>query len=161
MASIPKLSRIFCASLTTVFFASCGDPHMKGHNVRTVSSSEAETTVLELDRAWGHAYVIGDINFVDRILSPDWRSWTDQSGSDKAAELAEFRAGHSKSLENIIDNARVRVYGDTAVVEARERVRFQDTGGEHWLTWHITDVFIRRHDSWQVVASHQSTIPNP
>ena len=62
---------------------------------------------------------------------------------------------------NIIDNARVRVYGDAAVVEARERVRFQDAGGEHWLTWHFTDVFVRRSAGWQVVASDQSTIPNP
>lgn len=125
------------------------------------TTHNAETTVLELDRAWGQAYVRGDIDYVDRILSPDWRGWTDHKGSDKATELAEFRAGHSKSLENIIDNTRVRVYGDAAVVEGRERVRYRDGSGEHWLTWHIADVFIRRGDSWQVVASHQSTIPNP
>ena len=121
----------------------------------------AEATVLALDRAWGQAYVKGDINFVDQILAPDWRGWTDHEGSDKSSELAEFRTGHSKSLENIIDNARVRVYGNAAVVEARERIRYRDEGGEHWLTWHITDVFVRNGKQWQVVTSHQSTLPNP
>jgi len=122
---------------------------------------DAATTVLELDREWGQAYVKGDIDFVDRILAPDWHGWTDHEGSDKASEIAEFRAGHSRSLENIIDNARVRIYWDAAVVEARERVRFRDESGEHWLTWHITDVFIRNGTQWQVVTSHQSTLPNP
>lgn len=125
------------------------------------TSQGVEATVLELDRAWGQAYVKGDIGFVDRILAPDWRGWTDHEGSDKVSELAEFRAGRSKSLENIIDNARVRVYGDAAVVEARERVRYRDEAGEHWLTWHITDVFVHNGTRWQVVTSHQSTLPNP
>jgi len=146
-------------SLVTICAGACS-------NSQTASSvghtdQGAEATVLELDRAWGQAYVNGDIDFVERVLSPDWRGWTDHAGSDKGSELAEFRAGRSKSLENIIDNARVRVYGDAAVVEARERVRYRDETGEHWLTWHITDVFVRNGTQWQVVTSHQSTLPNP
>ena len=124
-------------------------------------SHSVEAEVLELDRAWGQAYVKGDIDVIDRTLAPDWRGWLDIEGSDKSTELAEFKAGKNRSLENIIDNARVRVYGNTAVVEARERVRFRDEKGEHWLTWHITDVFVEQGGRWQVVASHGSTIPNP
>ncbi len=95
-----------------------------------------------------------------RMLAPDWRGWLDTEGSDKAMELAEFEAGNNRSLENIIDNARARLR-NTAVVEARERVRLRDEKGEHWLTWHITDVFMKQAGQWQVVASHESTIPNP
>jgi ketosteroid isomerase-like protein len=116
---------------------------------------------LEIDRAWGQAYVKGDIDVIDRTLAPDWRGWLDTAGSDKATEIAEFRAGKNRSLENIIDNARVRVYGNTAVVEGRERIRFRDEIGEHWITWHITDLFVRQSGQWQVVTSHGSTIPNP
>jgi CubicO group peptidase (beta-lactamase class C family)/ketosteroid isomerase-like protein len=126
---------------------------------RTPQSDEAQ--VLEIDRAWGQAYVKGDIDVIDRTLAPDWRGWLDKEGSDKARELSEFKAGKNRSLENIIDNADVRIYGNTAVVEARERVRFRDQTGEHWLTWHITDVFVKLGGQWRVVASHGSTIPNP
>jgi len=131
-----------------------------GSNIVHAASS-TEETILQLDRAWGQAYVTGDIEVVDRLLAPDWRGWLDDKGSDKAAELADFKAGRSKSLENIIDDARVRVYGEAAVVEARERVRYRDGSGEHWLTWHITDVFVRKGVRWQVVASHGSTITTP
>ena len=127
----------------------------------TPAPNSVEVQVLELDRAWGQAYVKGDIDVIDRTLAPDWRGWLDTEGSDKATELAEFKAGKNRSLENIIDNARVRVYGNTAVVEARERIRFRDEKGEHWLTWHITDVFVKEGGQWQVVASHGYTIPKP
>jgi len=161
MPSSRTVGSPYCALFMAVVVASCSGHRVESAHAPAASSAEIEREVLELDRAWGHAYVTGDIEFVDRLLSPDWHSWTDHNGSNKTTELAEFRAGHSKSLENIIDDARVRVYGDAAVVEARERVRFKDLSGEHWLTWRITDVFIRRGDSWQVVATHQSTIPNP
>jgi len=127
----------------------------------TRAPQSVEAKVLELDRAWGRAYVNGEIDVIDRTLAPDWRGWLDTEGSDRATELAEFKAGKNRSLENIIDNARVRRYGNTAVVEARERVRLRDETGEHWLTWHITDVFVEQGGHWQVVASHGSTIPNP
>ena len=75
----------------------------------TPATHSVEAKVLELDRAWGQAYVKGDIDVIDRTLAPDWRSRTDTGSSDKATELAEFKAGKNRSLENIIDNAHVRV----------------------------------------------------
>ena len=127
----------------------------------TPAPHSVEAEVLEIDRAWGQAYVKGEIDVIDRTLAPDWRGWLDTIGSDKATELAEFKTGQNRSMENIIDNARGRVYADTVVVEARERVPFRDETGEHWLTWHITDVFAEQGGQWQVVDSHGSTIPNP
>ncbi len=73
----------------------------------TAAPLNVEAEVLELDRAWGQAYVKGDIDVIDRTLAPDWRGWLDTEGSDKATELAEFKAGKNRSLENIFDNARV------------------------------------------------------
>ena len=147
-----QLSKLQAATLTV---------SPKPDSPSTPAPHSVEEKVLELDRAWGQAYVKGDIDVIDRTLAPDWRGWLDTGGSDKASELAEFKAGKNRPLENIIDNAHVGVYGNTAVVEARERVRFRDEKGEHWLTWHITDVFVKRGGQWQVVASHGSTIPNP
>jgi Domain of unknown function (DUF4440) len=141
--------------------ASCSMTPTQDQAINRSDPASEEKTILDLEHAWGQAYVKGDREFVERILAPEWHGWTDQEGSDKAAAMAEFKPGVSQSLENIIDDARVRVYGDAAVVQARERVRFRDESGEHWLTWHITDVYVRRANRWQVVASHTSTLPNP
>lgn len=125
------------------------------------TASKDEAKILEIERAWGQAYVKGQLDVIAETLAPDWRGWLDESGWDREEELAEFKAGRSRALENIIDQARVRIYGDTAVVEARERVRAADESGEHWITWHITDVFVRNRGRWQVVATHESTIHKP
>jgi hypothetical protein len=102
----------------------------------TPTQQREAAKILEIDRAWGQAYVKGEIDVIDRIPAPDWREWLDTSGYDKDTELAEFTVGKNRSLENIIDNARVRVYDNSAVVEARGRVRFRDETGEHCVTWH-------------------------
>ena len=117
--------------------------------------------VLALDRAWGQAYVTGDIAFVERLLAPDWQGWLDGELTDRATELAEFRAGHRHADANVIDDERVRVYGDTAIVEARERVRYHDDSATQALGWRLTDVFVRQQGRWQVVATHESSLPQP
>jgi len=110
-----------------------------------LAGKEDEATLLRLERAWGQAYVRGQIEVMDHLLAPEWTGWHDTTGTDRAKELAEFRAGKNRSLENIIDNARVLVYGDTAIVEARERIRSRDEKGEHWTTQHIPDVFVKHN----------------
>ena len=118
-------------------------------------------SILKLDQAWGQSYVTGDSNFVKSLLAPDWIGWFDEAESTKATTMAQFRAG-DRSLEDIVDNARVRMFGPSiAVVQARERNRVKDGKGSHWETRHITDVFERRDGRWVVVASHDSRIPNP
>jgi len=72
-----------------------------------------------------------------------------------------MRAGSHRLLEDIVDQATVRIFGSTAVIQARERGRYADSSGEHWVTHHITDVFIHRDGRWVVIASHDSLIPNP
>ena len=148
-----QLSKLQAATLTV---------SPKPDSPSTPAPHSVEEKVLELDRAWGQAYVKGDIDVIDRTLLRR----TGGAGSTPAARIRPVnwlssRPGRDRPLENIIDNAHVGVYGNTAVVEARERVRFRDEKGEHWLTWHITDVFVKRGGQWQVVASHGSTIPNP
>jgi ketosteroid isomerase-like protein len=128
---------------------------------QSVAPDLAAAQVLELDRAWGQAYVKGDADFVERLLAPDWVGWLDGERTDRATELTELRAGHRHSDWNSIDEPRIGVYGETAVLEARERVRYHDEDGERTVAWRITDVFVRRHGVWQVVATHESSIPAP
>jgi Domain of unknown function (DUF4440) len=151
---------VLTAAIAGFVLAASGDAPPE-QTVAAQRTSADEAKILEIERAWGQAYVKGQLDVISQTLAPDWRGWLDESGWDRAAELAQFKAGRNRSLENIIDQARVRIYGDTAVVEARERVRVADESGDHWITWHITDVFVRDAEKWQVVATHESTIHKP
>jgi len=119
-------------------------------------------SLLALDRQWGQSYVTGDSVFVAGLLADDWIGWFDDAQQDKAAALGDLRTGAPRLLDDILDEATVRVFGTTAVIQARERNRVADgTPTGHWETRHITDVFVLRHGRWVIVASHDSRIPNP
>ena len=149
---------VVCFAMVTISIASCTfGARTKGERN---DIDAAAKTVLALDRKWGQAYITGDVDFVDSLLATDWQGQFDGKINTRANELAELRAGRSQSAENTIDDARVRVYGDTAIVVAHEQVKYRDEGGEHTLNWRITDVFVREHSRWLVVVSHGSTMSN-
>ena len=118
-------------------------------------------SLLELDRRWGQAYVHGDSAFIASLIAVDYVGWFDEQAATRAFALAEVRTGAPRLLEDIVDQATVRVFGAMAVIQARERAKVPDAKGGHWETRHITDVFIQRSGRWVVVASHDSRIPNP
>ena len=118
-------------------------------------------SLLELVRRWGQAYVAGDRAFAEAFIADDWVGWLDDHADDKASALAGVRTGPARVSENIVDQATVRIFGTTAVIQARERNHVRDSAGGHWVTRHITDVLVQREGRWVVVASHDSRIPNP
>ena len=160
MRTGPTSRQVLRILLVVAFLASCSDPRSASKNSGSPTAHEVADIVLELDRRWGQAYIKNDFDFVDHLLAPDWQGWLDGKAETKAESMAEFRAGHSSSLENTIDDAHVRVYGGTAIVEARERIKYRDDAGEHTITWRIMDVFVHQCSQWRVVATYESTIPN-
>lgn len=147
------------SSICVVAFTAVGAPQALAQ--RPAASITIADSLLELDREWGRSYVTGDSAFVDRLLAPDWIGWYDDHLVDKKIALGEIRAGSPRLLEDVVEEATVRVFGSSAVIQARERVRVPDEHGAHWETRHITDVFLLRDGRWYVIASHDSVIPNP
>jgi len=95
------------------------------------------------------------------FVADDWRGWFDDHADNKASVLTAVRTGAPRLLEDIVDQATVRIFGEMAVIQARERNRVPDATGGHWETRHITDVFVHRAGGWVVIASHDSRIPTP
>jgi len=58
----------------------------------------------------------------------------------------------------VIDEIKVRVYGDAAVVLGRstEKSRYKDEGTTVQVQW--TDTWVKRAGRWQCVAEHASNI---
>lgn len=132
-----------------------GQPPRPSATPRTLADS-----LLTFERAWGQSYVTGDTMTLKRLLAPDWIGWLDDAESTLEGELAFLRRG-DRILEDAVDRATVRIFGTTAVVQARERNRVASPGGgSHWIARHITDVFLLRNGHWVVVASHDSRIPD-
>lgn len=65
-----------------------------------------------------------------------------------------------RTTSAIVDDLRIRVYGDAAVVTGRAVYRGRSKkSGEFVHRFRFTDTFIRRDSAWKCVASHASGLP--
>jgi ketosteroid isomerase-like protein len=122
----------------------------------------AEKQVLQVEHDWIGAYLNHDIAALENALADDW-TYSPSNGSFKtrAQFVEEFRVDTMKYESITQNNAKVRVYGITAVVTGDEVIKGSDGGKE--LSSHIrfTDFLVKRDDRWQAVASHETNILEP
>ena len=123
---------------------------------QTQTGSE-EQKLIKLENDWLQAFFKNDGVFADRFLADDYLG-TDEHGDvrDKAQEIAEIKAGAHLSTSGLLDNIRIRVYGDAAVVTGRRIMKGLFQGKEYRSPYLWTDIFIKRGGRWQCVASHVS-----
>ena len=116
-----------------------------------------EQELIKMENDWLQAFFKNDGAFADRFLADDYMG-TDEHGNvkNKAQEIAEIEAGAHLSTSGVLDNVRVRVYGDAAVVMGRRIMKGLFQGKEFRSPYLWTDIFIKHGGRWQCVASHVS-----
>ena len=121
--------------------------------------SADEEALTKIETEWGMALVKVDFATIDRIVSPDWILTTpDGSQQTKAEADADLKSGKLKFESFKVDDLKVRVYGNAAVVFglATEKVSIggKDMSGQN----RFTDTFIKRDGKWQGVATHVTAV---
>jgi ketosteroid isomerase-like protein len=122
-------------------------------------SASAEQTIRQLEEEWANALVKRDYATIDRITASDWML-TDPTGDlqTKAQADADLKSGDLTIESFKINELKVRVYGDTAIVHGLEteksKYKKEDLSGQY----RFTDVFVKRDGRWQAVASHVSRV---
>jgi ketosteroid isomerase-like protein len=120
-------------------------------------------TLSEIEQRLARAWVSRDRATIDAILAPEW-SVTDASGRvlTKHQVLAESFDNADRRVDAMtIDDVRVRVFGDAAVVTGRTRATGSYRGSSATVVLRFTDTFVRRDGRWQAVASHGSLANEP
>ncbi len=130
----------------------------------TARQAKIERELMQMEHDWSAAYLSHDVSIVDRILADDFIG-TDGRGimTDKKQELEDARSENPnrKVLSEAIDDMKVRVYGDTAIVNGRTTEKIQSGGKEFVIQYRRTDVFVKRNGRWQCVSFHGSRIIEP
>jgi ketosteroid isomerase-like protein len=124
---------------------------------QTTGDGEA---IARIEQQIAKAWVSHDRATIDAILAPEW-SVTDASGHilTKQQVLDETFGSTDRRIDTMmIDDVRVRLYGNTAVTTGRTRATGSYRGTSSSVVLRFTDVFIRRDGRWQVVASHGSIV---
>ncbi len=105
---------------------------------------------------WSEAMVTNDADRIGSFMADDWVIVSDRGISDKERFLGFVRSGaltHSM-FEMKSEAARIRVYGDTAVLSCRV-VNTAHFGGQQFDAdeW-TSDVFVKTDGRWLCVLSH-------
>lgn len=122
--------------------------------------SDAEQKVLEMMRRYVKAYGRNDVAALDKMLADDF-VFTSSRGIvvTKGQELADIHSGEMRTEAATVDELRVRVRGDAAVVTGRATLkgvwRGQDFGGQY----RVTATWVREKERWRLLAEHASRIP--
>ena len=125
----------------------------------TSCTSHDEGTLKQLEQDWLDSYREGDAEKMSKILADDFIGrWGDGSTQTKVEQLMAIRNGEEKHSANRLVECNVRIYGDTAVVTGinTEQSILEKRDGSG--TYSFTDVFVKRHANWQVVASETKRV---
>jgi ketosteroid isomerase-like protein len=134
-----------------------------GATVPTTQAGEKDDvkTLLQLENDMAQAWVQRDTQTLERILADDYTLggigdfWIDKDEYVAGLDNPEFR-----TTSAIVDDLRVRVYGDAAVVTGRAVYRGSSKKeGKYVRRFRFTDTFIRRDGAWKCVATHASGLP--
>ena len=110
----------------------------------------------ELVRAW----LTHDRSILDRLLAPEWMvTHADGRMSTLEEVMRDFDSGGNRLLEGKVDDVKVRVFENCAIVTGRTYARGEYKGRSYEVWLRFTDSFVRRGGDWQAVASHACRIP--
>lgn len=99
--------------------------------------------------------VANDADRIGSFMADEWVIVSERGISTKQDFLAFVRSGQlTHSMFEMSGNARIKEYGDTAILSARV-VNTAHFGGQQFDAdeW-TTDVFVRRDGKWLCVLSH-------
>ena len=158
-----KRSLFITAAVIAMFFvASCsgGGGPTSAPSASTISaapdSENADQVITRLEHEWVAAIVKKDTGTIERLLADDFSGTTDDQIYSKADAIDDVKTGTHESLD--LDNIKVRIFGDTAVVTMgqTEKSRHGDSDfSGHYL---FTDVWTKKNGQWIAVASHGSRV---
>ena len=134
----------------------------KAHEPSRADVSSVEDTLIKLEHDWGNALLKADVAAWNRCLGNDWvLTYSDGTLVTKPMALADLKEGALRIESFRLDDVKVRVYGNAAVVTGqiteKSKFRDKDTSGVR----RFTDVFVKRDGRWQAVASHESDVAAP
>jgi ketosteroid isomerase-like protein len=127
-----------------------------------VQDTEVAEVIKELEQKWVDAYVNREAACLERFLANDYTgAYPDGSVLDKKREIEDVKSGAVAPTEIMLDEVKVRRYGDAAVITGKSitkgKMKDQDVSGEY----RFTDVLVKQGDRWQAVAGQVTRIAKP
>ena len=117
---------------------------------------------LAAEQQFFSSLIGGDVGALDRILGDDFLLIDVMTGSEvkKPDLLAVLRSGQLKFEAIDPLESHVRLYGITAVITGRTRMRGRFGEAPFTASSRYTHVFVRDQDQWRLVSAQGTQIAN-
>lgn len=160
-----RILSLVTLTVFAIFFSSCTAPEEKATASpapSTALTENVEQVLTKLERDWAEAIVKGDAATIDRLLADDFIAtlW-DGKSETKAQHIEAVKSGAYKVESMNLDEIKVHVFGDTAVVTLRQTEKSKTNGKDNSGWYRFTDTWIKRNGKWQVVADHGCKVEPP
>ncbi len=112
-----------------------------------------------LEMQWRQAQVDNDITVISSLLADDYVGISANGTiEDKSQAIAQRKAGTIRITQLDLDDLKVRLYGDTAVVTSKADL--QGVNGQSDISgkYRYTRVYNRRLGQWKIVSFEASRI---
>jgi ketosteroid isomerase-like protein len=116
------------------------------------SNIEAEQLLREMNDEWAKALVRRDGKMLERIMAEDFFFTYPLEGDDRAQFIADLTAGDLIVEYITRHQLGVRVFGDTAVLTARDTAKWIYHGRVMEGQYKVVHIYARREQNWQLVA---------
>ncbi|MBC3192494.1 nuclear transport factor 2 family protein [Pseudonocardia sp. C8] len=118
------------------------------------TSTALEPELVAVADGWARAIVSNDAARIGEYMSEDWVIVSENGVATREEFLALVRSGElTHSAMDRVGDARVRGYGDTAVLTIRQTNTAHFRGRRFDADEWVSDVFVRRAGGWACVLS--------
>jgi ketosteroid isomerase-like protein len=164
-----RILSLVTLTVFATFISSCTAPEEKASSspapsaAATASPTEnVEQVLTKLEQDWAEALVKGDVATIDRIVADDFiATLSDGKSETKAQHIEAVKSGAYKVEFMNLDEIKVHVFGDTAVVTLRQTEKSKTNGKDNSGWYRFTDTWIKRNGKWQIVADHGCKVEPP
>jgi ketosteroid isomerase-like protein len=114
-------------------------------------------TIRALEMKWTESYKQHSIDMLSSLLAEDFVITVEDGSTFSKAGYISHTADSSVKVEVAEQSdLKVRIHGDTAIVTGAYYERGESNGKRYEYHDRLTDVWMKIHGKWQVVASHYS-----
>jgi hypothetical protein len=116
------------------------------------SKIQTESLLRQLNDEWVKALVRRDAITLDRIMADDFLFAYPLEGDDKSEFLDYVASGELRVEYLNRDHVNVRIWGETAVLTARDQAKWFYKNREWSGNYKIIHVYASRGNEWKLVA---------
>jgi ketosteroid isomerase-like protein len=122
-------------------------------------SHDLQKYIEALEMEWRDAVIHNNVRVMNRLLADDYLGISSNGTVEtKAEELAQSRAGTLRIKRLDLNDIKVRIYGNTAVVTSRADLKGVNGQSDISGNYRYTRVYNKRHGKWKIVSFEASRI---